>query len=78
MTNVGLEIRDATYHVNDKGRWIGLPAKAYEADGETKYSYIVKFVDKDKYRQFQKSALEALDKYCIEKGEEPPDDEIPF
>jgi hypothetical protein len=78
MTNVGLEIRDATYHVSDKGRWIGLPAKPYEENGQTRYSYIVKFVDKDKYNDFQKWTLKALDEYLAKLGEQPPNDEIPF
>jgi hypothetical protein len=79
MVNVGLEIRDCTYHLTDKGRWIGLPAKPYTDDeGNTKYSYIVKFLDKEKYAQFQKSALAALDKYGVEQEEETPDADIPF
>ena len=79
MTNIGLEIRDATYHVSDKGCWIGLPAKPYQDEnGATKYSYIIKFVDKTKYEQFQKAAIEALDKYRVDQGMEPRDGDIPF
>ena len=79
MTNVGLEIRDATLHEKDGKRWIGLPAKPYEDEsGNTKYSYIIKFVDKDKYQQFQKATLKALDQYRVDEGEELPDQDIPF
>jgi hypothetical protein len=74
LTNIGLEIRDATYHQKDGERWIGLPAKPYEDEnGDTKYSYIIKFVDKNKYSEFQKWTLKALDQYLAEKGEQHPD-----
>lgn len=64
LTNIGLEIRDATLHEKDGKRWIGLPAKPYEKeDGTTGYAFIVKFYEKDKWNQFQKATLEALDKY---------------
>jgi hypothetical protein len=79
LTGVGLEIRDATYHKKGRKRWIGLPAKPYkDKEGETKYAYIVKFVDKDRWQEFQKYALEALDEYLAEKGGHTPDDDIPL
>ena len=78
MTNIGLEIRDATVHEKDGKRWIGLPAKPYQDEsGNTKYSHIIKFTDKAKWSLFQDLALKALDKYRIEKGDQPSDD-TPF
>lgn len=80
IMNIGLVIRDATVHEKDGKRWIGLPAKPYQDEsGDTKYSYIVKFVDKDKYGQFQKSALKALDEYLAKENNQGlTDDELPF
>ena len=78
LTNVGLEIRDATLHERGGERWVGLPSKPYEAEGETKYSYIVKFYEKAKYHQFQKAALEALDEYMQTNREDAQETDVPF
>lgn len=64
LTNVGLEIRDATLHEKNGKRWICLPAKPYQDEaGETKYSYIIKFMDREKSDQFQTAVLKALDAF---------------
>jgi len=77
LTNIGLEIRDATIHEKIGKRWVSLPAKPYQdEDGATKYSYIVKFTDKEKYEQFQSQALKALDEYF--KITEVSDEDVPF
>ena len=79
MTNIGLEIRDATLHQKEGKKWVSLPAKPYEKeDGTTGYSYIVKFVDKDKYFQFQDAVLQELDKFLSKEIESTPDGDIPF
>ena len=78
MDNISLEIRDVTYHQKDGKRWVGLPAKPYQDEkGETKYSYIIKFLDKARWGQFQKATLEALDDYLkqVAPGEQ---SDIPF
>ena len=68
MSNIGLEVRDATLHEKEGKRWIGFPAKPYQDEaGDTKYSYIIKFTDKAKWEQFQKATLEALDNHNHEK-----------
>ena len=79
LTNTGLELRDATYHQKDGKRWIGLPAKPYEDEkGDTKYSYRIKFVDKEKWSQFQAATLKALDEYLARHGEQPTNDDASF
>jgi len=79
MTNIGLEIRDATVHTKDGNQWIGLPPKPYEKeDGSTGYSYIIKFTDKVKYAQFQKLALEALAHHITKINTQgSPEEDIP-
>ena len=69
-----LEIRDCRYMETSDSRWIALPQRQYEQDGETKYANIVAF-DKADYQEFQKDALEALDSY-LQGGEK--DTNIPF
>lgn len=78
LTNIGLEMRDCTLHQKDVDRWIGLPAKPYEKDGKTAYSYIVKFYEKEKWSQFQRATIKALDEYLVAKGEQPAEGDISF
>ena len=79
MNNIGLEIRDCTFHRKDDKKWIGLPAKPYtDQDGNEKYSYIVKFADKDRYYQFQDAVLKELDKYLSKESAYTPEQDIPF
>jgi len=63
MTNIGLEIRNITVHQKNDSRWIGMPAKPYEKDGKTQYSYIVHFYDKEMGDKFKDAVFQALDKY---------------
>ena len=79
MTGIGLEIRDCTVHQKDGKKWIGLPSRPYEKeDGTTGYSYIVKFVDKDKYFQFQESVIKELDKYLSKETGDTQEPDVPF
>jgi hypothetical protein len=63
LTAIGLEIRDVTLHTKGGKRWIQLPSKAYDKDGKTLWTAIVDFYDKTRAEQFQKSALDALDRF---------------
>lgn len=64
IPGIGLEIRDATLHEKNGKKWVGLPSRPYQDEaGETKYVYIVKFVDREKSDQFEVAALKALDAY---------------
>jgi hypothetical protein len=69
----GLEIRDCTVHQKGDKRWIGMPAKPYQDDsGDTKYSLIVYFPDRDRSDLFQKAALAAFDRYRPPAPPTPP------
>ena len=64
MTGVGLELRDLTLHQKGGKRWVGLPAKPYQDEnGDQKWSHIVKFYDKARGDQFEKTVIAALDIY---------------
>jgi hypothetical protein len=62
LTGVNLEIRDITIHEKNGNRWVSLPSKPYESDGETKYSYIVKFYEKPTWERFQAEVLKQIAK----------------
>jgi len=76
----GICIRGMTYHKKDGQSWINFPSRAYEDEsGETKYQNILYIADDQRFRQFQKKALEALDLYfASNKTEDIVDDEVPF
>ena len=75
LSTIGLEIRDATVHAKGGKAWIGLPAKPYQDEnGETKYSYVVKFTEKSVWEKFQSETLEALKEYQSQKKRTPTDD----
>ena len=64
LTNVGLILRDCTYHRHPDGKeWVGLPAKPYETkNGETAWQPIIEFTEgaKEARDQFQEGALAAI------------------
>lgn len=76
----GMEIRDITVHRKNGDRWLGMPARPYDDNGTTKYSYIIKFQDKKIWDRFQKETLRALDEYVNHhvQTEEISDEDIPF
>lgn len=72
LPRVGVEIYGCTIHMKDGKRWVNLPSKEYKDKdtGETKYSSVVRFPNKDHYTQFQQLAKDAVDKWCQENGVE--------
>jgi hypothetical protein len=58
-----LEIRGCTLHEKSGKRWVMLPSKAYEQNGQKKYSPICEISDLRYARQFQKSCLDAIDSH---------------
>jgi hypothetical protein len=62
LPNADLEIRDCTLHQKGNEQWVGLPTKPYEDNqGNTKYSYIIKFKSKERWQRFQAECLKALE-----------------
>jgi DNA-binding cell septation regulator SpoVG len=60
----GLIIKDVGVHIRDSGaKWISMPSRRYEANGETKYFPYVDFKDAATKANFQKQTLAALAEY---------------
>jgi len=59
------EIHGCKLYQKDGRRWIQLPSNEYQQGGETKYSPIIKFTQKEHWEAFVKQAKEAIDEYCI-------------
>ena len=69
LTQVGLEIKDATLHEKGGSRWIGLPSKSYQDEnGDQKWSRIIDFYDEKKGKEFKRLCLEVLDKFQSGEG----------
>jgi hypothetical protein len=63
LTNVGLVIKDCTWHAKDDGEWISFPARSYQKqDGSTGWQPLVEFAagTEDLRAQFQRLAIEAI------------------
>ena len=71
----GLQIADICLHQKNGKRWLSMPAKPYEKDGETNWIPIVRFSDRENNDSFQEAALKAFDDYT---NQEPDQDDIPF
>jgi hypothetical protein len=57
----GMAIHGCMLHVKNGSRWIGLPAKEYQVNGERKFSRLIEFTSKDRHERFQAEVLTALD-----------------
>ena len=63
IIDTGLEIRGCTLHEKTDSKWIGLPGRAFEKNGEQCWANILNFPDPEHRRQFQDAALIALREY---------------
>lgn len=72
--------------VFEKGaqRWIGMPSRKWEKDGETKYQELITFSDEDVKKRFRSQVMEAIDKFLNANPNLDPvplikdEDDIPF
>jgi hypothetical protein len=68
-----------TYHRKENQRWINFPSRPFQDDsGETRYQNLVYIPDDQRWKQFQKKALEALDFYFASNQTVDDDEELPF
>lgn len=65
VPKMGLEIYGCSIHRKDDGRWLNLPSKEYQdkETGETKWSSVIRFRDKDHFAKFCKAALHVVDEH---------------
>ena len=62
----GLVIRECTYHERMSSRWVGLPARQNEKNGEKSSVPVIEFASKESRDRFQAAALSAIDAYFAE------------
>lgn len=56
----GVEIDGITLHEKNNARWVSMPSKPYEKDGETKYAPYLRFREKTHYDIFCQKVKEAV------------------
>ena len=56
-------IRDITVFVKDGKRWLSMPNRSFDQDGQKKYFHFVSFENREIGDKFQAEVLKALDKY---------------
>jgi len=70
IPNWHLEISGISLHEKNDKRWISLPARKYEKDGETKYSPYIRFKDKDIHNRFCEAVKKAIDQKMNESNDD--------
>ena len=73
-------IRDIVLFQKDGKRWISLPNRQFEVNGEKKYFNYMGFKEPNMMQSFQNEVMKALDAYCKKQGkktEERFDADIP-
>jgi hypothetical protein len=73
-------IKGWTYHKKGESRWVNPPATTYTTnEGDTKYSQVVWFPDKQRFEKFQQWALSEIDKIQPATAESTQElDDLPF
>jgi DNA-binding cell septation regulator SpoVG len=64
----GLIIHNVMLHERGDSRWVSMPAREYQKDGERSWVPLIEFADRDCRESFQRLALEAIDAYLAEGG----------
>jgi hypothetical protein len=62
----GLILHGCTLHEKTGSRWVGLPAREYQKDGERIWSPLIEFSTREVRQAFQEQALAAFDAYMGE------------
>jgi hypothetical protein len=57
-------------------RWVNLPSRKYEANGETKYQKLMEFDDAATEKRFRDQIMKAVDEYTERNGDLVPEDVI--
>jgi len=81
----GVEISGIWLHQKDGKRWVNLPARMVEEEGNKKYYPYIKFRDRENKDKFCELIKDAIDVHAVKLSieerapeQEINDDEIPF
>lgn len=67
---------EVTIFEKGQNRWVALPSRAYESNGERKYVELVSFDNEGAKKRFRDQVCEAVDKFLAANPECKPEDLI--
>lgn len=78
-----LKIHEVMVVQKGANRWVNLPSRKYESNGETKYAKLLEFDDNATEKRFRDQVVLAVDEYINRHGDLVPEDvikdqEMPF
>jgi len=74
-----IEINSIALHQKDGKRWISLPFREYEEEGQKKrYAPYFRFRKPDNFKKFTEAVKAAIDKHALTHAEPPKAEEQPF
>jgi DNA-binding cell septation regulator SpoVG len=71
-----LKIHEITVMQKGVNRWVNLPQRKYEANGETKYAKQLEFDDAGVEKRFRDQIMAAVDEYIMRNGDLVPEDVV--
>lgn len=71
-----LKIHEVIVIQKGVNRWVNLPQRKYESNGETKYKPLLEFDDNAVEKRFRDQILKAVDEYILRNGDLVPEDVV--
>ena len=71
-----LKINEVIVFQKGQNRWISLPSRKFDKDGETKYFPLMEFDDNGADKRFRDQIMTAIDAYISKNGDLTPEDTI--
>lgn len=65
----GVDLLGCKLHIKDGRRWLNLPSREIEKNGEKMFYPIIRFKSKEHNERFIEMAKKAIDEYCMEHGD---------
>lgn len=64
----GLILNDLTLHQKGDSRWVSMPGRQFEKNGEKNWAPLIEFSSKESRDKFQIEAIKAIDTHLGEEG----------
>ena len=71
-----LKIHEVMVIQKGANRWVNLPQRRYEVNGETKYAKLLEFDDQSVEKRFRDQIMASVDDYIMRNGDLIPEDVV--
>ena len=71
-----LKIHEVMVIQKGANRWVNLPQRRYEVNGETKYAKLLEFDDAAVEKRFRDQVMASVDEYIMRNGDLVPEDVV--